>query len=194
MYVDILISDYNIQCELMNEYVNAKTPLRYKCSKGHTFTRIPFWLKSIYKKGGINSICPDCESEKYAQKFQKFVRNKGGQVLTPYKGRFKPIKIKCEKEHEWETTPGVIYQGHWCKTCAIENDPNKRRREAAQQEFLKKMKALNYSLLSNYENNTKQVQIKCQKNHTFTITPKYFKRLVNQKIVPCRKCRKKKFN
>lgn len=113
-------------------------------------------------------------------------------VEIPYKGRFKPIKIKCEKEHEWETTPGVIYQGHWCKTCAIENHPNKRRREAAQQEFLKKMKALNYSLLSNYENNTKQVQIKCQKNHTFTITPKYFKRLVNQKIVPCRKCRKKK--
>ena len=185
------------QCELENEYVNAKTPLRYRCQKGHVFKKTPYWLKRIYKEIKENlekfkNICPDCEREMYAQKFEKFVRNKRGQVLTPYKGRFQPIKIKCEKKHEWETTLAVVYQGHWCRTCAKENDPNKKRKEAAEQEFLKMLQTINYSLLSNYENNTKQVQLKCNKKHTFPITPKYFKRLVTQKIVPCRKCRKKK--
>lgn len=178
------------QCELLNEYVNAKTPLRYKCQKGHVFTRRPYWLKRTYKE--IKNICPKCEREKFAEKFQIVVRNRGGILLTPYKGRFKPIKIKCEKEHEWNTTPAVVYQGSWCKTCANENNPNKRRMESAEQEFLKKMKSLNYTILSKYENNTKQVQIKCQRNHTFTMTPKYFKQLVNQKNQPCVKCRKNK--
>ena len=177
------------QCELMNTYVNAKTPLRYMCSQGHTFTRTPYWLKRKYKE--YKNICPKCERAKYAQKFQKFVQNNGGWLLSSYKGRFKPVKIKCENEHEWETTPGSILQGHWCKICAGENDPNKKRKEATKQEFLKIIKSLNYTLLSNYENNTKLVQIKCNNNHTFPITPKYFKRLVTQKIAPCKKCRKK---
>jgi len=176
------------QCELLNGYVNAKTLLQYKCPKGHTFKKNPYWLKKDFEE--IEILCPECKTYLYAKKFQKFVRNKRGQILTPYKGRFKPIKIKCEHEHEWETTPGATYQGRWCKTCANENNPNKMRKESAEHEFLKKIKSINYSLLSKYENNTKQVHIKCQNNHKFTITPKYFKRLVNQKIEPCLKCRK----
>lgn len=106
--------------------------------------------------------------------------------------RFKPIKISCEYEHEWDTTPGAMYQGRWCTICAKKKNPNKKRKEAAEQEFLKMLQTLKYSLLSNYENNTKQVRIKCNNKQTFNITPKYFKRLVNQKIEPFRKCRKKK--
>ena len=177
------------QCELINEYVNAKTPLRYKCPKGHTFTRRPYWLKRTQKE--IKNICPECEREIYAQKFNTFVKNKGGTLLTLYKGRFKPILIKCKKEHNWETTPGAVYQGSWCKTCANnKNMPNKKRQEAAEQEFLEKINSYSYTLLSKYENSNKQVKIKCQKNHLFTISPNYFKKLVNQKKEPCGKCRK----
>lgn len=176
------------QCKLLNEYIIAKTPLQYRCSKGHMFTRRPYWLKRTYKE--IKNICPKCEREIFAENFQIAVRYRGAILLTPYKGRFKPIKIKCKNEHEWNTTPAAVYQGNWCKACANENNPNKKRQESAEQEFLKKLGSVNYTLLSKYENNTKQVQIKCQSKHKFTMTPKYFKRLVNQKIEPCLKCRK----
>ena len=123
--------------------------------------------------------------EVYAQNFENIVRNKGGQVLTPYKGRFKPIELRCKNKHEWETTPAVILQGSWCKSCA-----DIERLEIAKQGFLEKINPLNYTLLSNYEKSTKHVKLRCSNNHTFRITPKYFNVLVKQKKEPCAKCRK----
>ena len=185
------------QCELLDQYTNAKTPLRYRCRKGHVFPKGPYWLKKVYKKAKDNpedfkNICPECEKDQYAHKFQTFVKNKGGTLITPYKGRFKPVQIRCKNEHEWGTTPGAIYQGHWCKTCAINKKmPSKKRQETAKQAFLEKIESSNYTLLSKYERAGKQVKIKCQRNHMFTITPNYFKHLANRKIEPCGKCRKK---
>ncbi|MHA1104358.1 MAG: hypothetical protein ACTSPN_01420 [Promethearchaeota archaeon] len=175
-------------CELIDDYVNAKTSLNYKCKMGHIFTRNPQVLKENYEN--IENLCPECESDSYANKFEELVQNKGGLLLNPYNGRFKPIKIRCENGHEWETTPGAVYQGRWCKICADENHPNKERQQTAKDELIKMIEALNYTLLSEYENNTKKVKIKCGKNHQFTMTPKYFKRLVNQNTEPCYECRK----
>ena len=153
-------------------------------------------MKKIYKEtknkpDENKNLCPECEREVYAKKFENFVRNKKGKLLTPYNGRFKPVIIECKNEHKWESTPAAVYQGSWCKTCKEENNPNKNRQEAAKQEFLKITKARNYALISKYKNTSKQVRVKCQRNHTFTITPNYFKKLVKQKMVPCGKCRKK---
>ena len=176
-------------CELISEYVNAKTPLTYKCPKTHEFTiKSPYWLKRTYKE--IEILCPKCKMDVFAEKFQHLVKKKEGQLLTPYKGRFRPITIKCNKNHTWNTTPGAVYQGSWCKTCAEENHPNRERLLTAKKEFVQMIESLKYSLLSEYQNNTKIVQIKCQRQHQFTMTPKYFKRLVNQEIEPCSKCRK----
>ena len=177
-------------CDLLNEYVNAKTPLRYICQKGHKFKRTPYWLKRTYEE--ITGICPKCQMEIFAEKFQQIVSDKGGYLLTPYKGRFKPIKIKCENNHEWNTTPAVVYQGSWCKICADKNHPNRTRQKTAKLEFYEMVKSLKYTLFSDYENNTKKVYMQCQNQHEFTMTPKYFKRLVNQKVEPCSKCRKNK--
>jgi len=52
------------------------------------------------------------------------------------------------------------------------------------------LKTMNYSLISEYEKNTIKVQIKCERNHKFTMTPKNFKQLRKQNIEPCYKCRK----
>ncbi|MFX1298666.1 MAG: hypothetical protein ACFFD2_27875 [Promethearchaeota archaeon] len=102
-------------CELISEYVNAKTLLTYMCPKGHKFKKSPYWLKKDFKK--IEIFCPKCKRNIYAEKFQDFISKKGGQLVIPYKGRFKPIKIKCKNNHVWETTPAAVYQGSWCKTC-----------------------------------------------------------------------------
>ena len=178
------------KCELISEYVNAKTPLQYKCQKGHKFSiKSPYWLKRTYKE--IENMCPKCNRDVYAEKFQQLVKKKGGKLITPYKGRFKPITIKCRNNHTFTTTPATVYQGSWCKICAEKNHPNKERQQTAENELIQMMDSLNYKLISKYENNYKKVQIKCKKQHQFTMTPKYFKRLVNQKIEPCMKCRKR---
>lgn len=102
-------------CILQTEYVNAKTPLEFKCLKGHTFKKSPYWLKKDYKKRDI--ICPDCKIDNYAQKFKNFLQKKEYKLLTTYKGRFKQIKINCKNNHIWKTTPAAIYQGSLCKHC-----------------------------------------------------------------------------
>jgi hypothetical protein len=175
-------------CELINEYVNAKTLISYKCQNGHNFEKSPYWLKKDFKK--IEILCPKCNMSLFAEKFQEIVTKKGGQLVTQYNGRFKPITIKCNNNHTWNTTPATVYQGSWCKFCADESHPNKERLQTAKKELVQMIEALKYSLLSEYENNTKKVQIKCRNHHQFTMTPKYFKRLVNQNIEPCIKCRK----
>ncbi len=175
-------------CELISEYVNAKTPLKYKCPKGHKFTKDPYWLKRNLEK--VKVLCPQCKMEQYADKFINFVEKRGGRLLTSYKGRFKTVKLECKLKHKWKTTPAVVQQGSWCPTCADVNHPNKLRKHKAKIEILEILKSLNYELLSDYENNTKQIQILCQHQHKFSMTPKYLKKLVQQQIEPCFKCRK----
>ena len=102
-------------CELISEYVNAKTPLWYKCPKGHKFKKSPYWLKKNYENN--ESLCPDCIMDIYAKNFQEFISKKREQILTPYKGRFKPINIKCKNGHIRKTTPAAVYQGNYCKLC-----------------------------------------------------------------------------
>ncbi|MFX0017727.1 MAG: hypothetical protein ACFFAF_03295 [Candidatus Hermodarchaeota archaeon] len=102
-------------CELISDYVNARESLWYRCQNGHKFKRTPYWLKRSNKE--IDILCPKCKRDYYAKRFQDFVNNKGGYLITPYKGRFKPLKIKCKNNHVWETTPGAIYQGGWCTSC-----------------------------------------------------------------------------
>jgi len=179
-------------CELISDYINAKELLLYKCSKGHNFKKSPYWLKKDYKK--IKILCPQCKRDFYAKKFQNFINQKEGQLLTLYKGRFKPIKIKCENNHSFETKPAVVYQGSWCPVCAKQHHPNKERNLQSEREFQIMVKELNYEILSKYENINKRVELKCPKQHQFNLTPKYFKRLVKQNIEPCYKCRKSKFN
>lgn len=128
--------------------------------------------------------------EKYAKKFQDFINTKGWSLLTSYKGRFKKIKIKCENEHVWNSTPASVYQGSRCSICVSKNHPNTIRKDSAKNEFFGILKGLRYNIISNYENNNKRVRIRCQNQHEFSMGPKYFKRLVKQNIIPCKKCRK----
>ncbi len=109
----IIANKFN--CELISEYINAKSPIEFKCSKGHKFSRIPYWLKRVYRS--IDSICPNCKLDIYAKKFKTIIDKKGGELLTQYNGRFKIIKIKCRNNHIWKTTPAIIYQGSWCRLC-----------------------------------------------------------------------------
>ena len=152
------------------------------------FKKSPYWLKKDYKK--TEMLCPKCKLDMYAEKFKVFINKKKGDLLTPYKGRFKPIEIRCKNKHEFKTTPGRVYQGSWCPICSRKNDPNKIRQERSKHDLLEMLKTLKYDILSKYENINKKVRIKCPKQHEFTMTPKHFKRLVNQNIEPCLKCRK----
>lgn len=138
-------------------------------------------------------MCPQCKLDIFAEQFQTMINKKRGKILTPYKGRFKPITIKCNNNHTFTTTPATVYQGSWCKFCAEEKHSNRERQETAKKELLQMMDSLKYTLISEYENNSKKIKILCRRKHQFEMTPKYFKRLVNQKVEPCSKCRKKNY-
>jgi hypothetical protein len=73
------------------------------------------WLKKDHKK--IEIICPQCIKNTYAQKFEDFVKKKGGTLLSKYTGRFNTVEIRCKHGHDWKTTPGAVYQGSWCPDC-----------------------------------------------------------------------------
>ncbi len=183
----------NFGCNLISNYVNAKTALWYRCPIGHRFKKSPYWLKKNFKK--IKFLCPDCKIDIYAKKFQDFISKKGWNLLTPYKGRGKPITIACEEGHDWSTTPGALFQGGTCRICRERDNPssNAIRKEKAKMEFFQIIANLNYKILPpGYKDNVTSVNIRCRNSHVFHASPKYFKKVVKQGKEPCRKCSKNK--
>jgi len=176
-------------CELVSEYVNAKTNLQFRCKKcDNEFQKDPYNLKKDHKK--IEILCPECKNNKYAQNFEEFISQKGWRLMTPYKGRGRPIKIECKNGNIWETTPAAIYQGSK-GPCRERDDPppNVIRKEKARMEFFQIIANLNYKILPpGYKDNNTSVNIRCKNSHIFHASPKYFKKLVKQGKEPCRKC------
>lgn len=115
----------NGEC-LSRRYVNAKTPLRWKCQEGHVWMATPDTIQ-----GG--SWCIKCfEKRRGASQrlsielMQEVAKENGGKCLSKeYTNARTKLKWQCSKKHVWENTPDVIRRGYWCKKCAREKRTEK---------------------------------------------------------------------
>lgn len=100
---------------LSQKYINNKTNLRWKCSKGHEWNATP---KNVKNHG---TWCPECSSNKLTIKeMHELAKSRGGKCLSEkYIGNQNKLKWKCSKGHEWEAAPHHIKNsGTWCPKCA----------------------------------------------------------------------------
>lgn len=99
---------------LSENYVNSKTPLKWKCSEGHEWNAAANNIKN-------GAWCPYC-AERAPLTFDlldSIAQKRGGRLVTDIVGNNKQkLQWKCKYNHTWLATPNAITRGTWCPKCS----------------------------------------------------------------------------
>lgn len=166
-------------CELLEEYKNNYTPLKFRCSCGSIST-------ITYKSFRRGSKCLNC-SGKVLHTFEtvrKYIKSEGYELLEEeYTGAFTIMKTKCPEGHIYETHWNNFQQGRRCVVCKpkIVGDQLRLNYEQVKKVF----EDAGCELLSNdYKGNHKPLKYKCCCGRTSKIALANF-----QNGSRCAKCR-----
>lgn len=102
-------------------YINSKSPLWVKCSRGHKWQSNHDALKA-------GDWCPKCAGRgRSRDDVAAIARARGGQLVSQSFSRMSERYLwRCEFGHEWEAVArNVVYNGRWCPECG------RRKRSAA---------------------------------------------------------------
>jgi len=146
---------------LSKVYINSKTKLRWRCSKGHEWKATP---DSIKRGTG----CPECAGRLplTIEDMQKLAKERRGKCLSRvYINNRTKLRWQCSKGHEWEATPSSIKTGAWCPVCA-----------GVMPSTIEEMKEIARSregkcLSETYINNRTKLWWKCSKGHEWWARP-----------------------
>lgn len=103
---------------LSTDYLNARSNLLWRCSKGHE------WLATPTSISSRKSWCPYCAGQKGAhlniEEMKEVALQLGGECLSSeYKNSKTKLRWRCAQGHEWEAIPlNVISKKLWCPICA----------------------------------------------------------------------------
>ena len=120
---------------LSDEYINAKSHLKWKCSKGHVWT-------ASYDNVSRGKWCPYCAGRKVEmESMNELAFRNGGKCLVD---KFYSVKNKyrwmCAEGHTFEGTYTQVKNGYWCQEC---------KEPSSDTAFLKRLVARNgYSVSS----------------------------------------------
>ena len=110
---------------LSKQYINARTPLVWRCGKGHS------WMATAGNVRSANSWCPECArlaKKGSIEQMREMARKLGGRCLSEeYISEHVKLKWQCEKGHVFYMAPNNIRRRpdgkrkpSWCKICAKE--------------------------------------------------------------------------
>lgn len=111
---------HNGRC-LSNTYINLRTKLKWKCSKGHVWKALPHTIRRDH-------WCPQCGRDAMKTNLQEMravAATRGGKVLSGecIDGSSK-LLFSCSKGHKFYGTARVVKAGSWCPECSrIANQP-----------------------------------------------------------------------
>jgi hypothetical protein len=111
-----LAMEHGGQC-LSREYVNGRTPLKWKCDKGHVWG-----AKSEYVKGG--HWCHQCGGSLRLtiEEMHRLASKRKGKCLSKeYINARTRLRWQCVEGHIWEAVPDSIKRGSWCRICSRKN-------------------------------------------------------------------------
>jgi len=104
---------------LSEKYINSKTKLKWRCSKGHEW-------EAIYDSIRSGKWCPECGRQKSIlsrtftnEDTQKLAKKRGGKCLSnEYVNNHTKLEWECVEGHQWKAVYNSIQQGNWCPVCA----------------------------------------------------------------------------
>lgn len=118
--VQLAAAQHGGKC-LATAYVNNRTLLEFKCSKGHSFFALP---SNVLSKKSWCKKCSSIERGKKKRKYdlesaQLFMESRGGRFLSDtFSIARKTYKLECDKGHTWSAVFSKVLLGDWCPHCA----------------------------------------------------------------------------
>ena len=102
----------------LSDYVNNKTPLQWKCVKGHTWAAKPEKVAGTEQTG-----CPHCAGKirMTNEDIDRLFAESGKGIVrtTDYISANRKMGFRCSEGHQWATTPAsIIHGGTGCPRCA----------------------------------------------------------------------------
>ncbi|RHZ85399.1 hypothetical protein Glove_66g24 [Diversispora epigaea] len=99
-------------------YKDNKTPLQWKCNKGH------IWIAHLNSIKDCNNWCPYCRGfNKTIKDMHKLAQKRNGKCLSEkYEGAHTKLQWQCNEGHIWITTPNCILKNHWCPYCLYKHE------------------------------------------------------------------------
>lgn len=101
---------------LSEEYVNSKSPLSWRCKKGHV------WNNSLSGVRNQKQWCPYCagKAKLTIELMRDIATSRGGVCISEvYVNGGTKLKWCCAQGHEWLATPdNVKNRRTWCPVCA----------------------------------------------------------------------------
>lgn len=104
---------------LADRYLGALVKIAFRCGQDHEWETSP----AVVANG---SWCPACaavarqeviRNRKFAA-LKRLAQRRGGACLsTTYVNNVSPLRWRCARGHEWETSASYVDAGHWCTQC-----------------------------------------------------------------------------
>lgn len=144
-------------------YLNARTLLQFKCSKGHTFKIHANSVRSgnwCWECGGSYPLNIDIVRE---------LASKRGEIClsNTYINQGHKILFQCAKGHEYECTTKNYKKGRGCPECAKVNRLNSRRLGIEKMQEI--ARSYGGKCISNtYVNNRTKLDWQCNKGHIWS--------------------------
>jgi len=94
-----------------------------------------------------------------------YIQSKGGKLLTSATKVTGDVRVRCNKDHEWNTTPHSLNRGYWCSKC------NGNTKEQGENTFREIVNAKGGKVIGTYVNSKKGVLLECKEGHQWTPKP-----------------------
>lgn len=147
---------------LSRRYVNGRTPLSWRCRRGHRWEMMPMYVAQ-------GQWCPTCAHGPKISiaEWRKLARSLGGKCLSKqYTSKRDKLLWQCAKGHRWEAVPNQIKQGGWCPDCA-----GSRKHTLADMGQLAAQRG-GQCLSQKYVNNHSALKWRCAKGHVWKAEPR----------------------
>lgn len=150
--------------ELLEPYVNNKSPLRIRCRAGHVSRKSP---QGVMKGPGICRVCSGKDPADAEAKFRAGLHELGAVPLfEKWLGSEVPHPVRCAAGHDWNAWPARLRQGSACGSCAG-NDT-----AAAEAKFRALLDELGATLLEpEWLGSHKPHRVRCAQGHDCRATP-----------------------
>ncbi len=158
---------------LSKRYVNALTPLKWRCARGHVWKTAPKQIKPYgHRKQG--TWCPVCANgpKKYTiEDMRAIARARGGECLSKkHVSTASRLVWRCERGHTWKAAPRDVMAGNkpgkWCRKCAWES----YRLTIEEMQAMARARG-GECLSKKYLNCMTPLRWRCAKGHTWRQTP-----------------------
>ena len=156
----------------IEDYINARTKIKHKCSKGHVYCQVPYAHLS-------GSGCPICITTKVHNNQRKNplqyiseCESKGYDLpIEDYINKKTKIKHRCNNcGNIYAQTPSNHLRGQGCPKCGTNKSHNKQRKSKEKYHNECKEKGLDLPI-EPYVNATTKINHMCNKNHIYNQTP-----------------------